>query len=105
MNKRDDDGAVGVVVERVKPVLMPPPPYKVVLVNDDFTPMDFVVLVLRRFFYMGVEGATRIMLQVHTEGKGVCGVFTRDVAETKVAQVNRYARSHSHPLKCQMEAA
>ena len=105
MNERDDDGAVGVIVERAKAVLKPPPPYKVVLVNDDFTPMDFVVLVLQQFFNMDSEDATRVMLQVHTKGKGVCGVFTRDVAETKVAQVNRCARSHGHPLLCQMEAA
>lgn len=107
MNKRDDDGddAVGVVVKRAKPAQKPPRPYKVVLLNDDFTPMDFVVFVLQQFFNMDSENATRIMLQVHIEGKGVCGVFTYDVAETKVAQVNHCARSHEHPLLCQMEAA
>ncbi len=79
--------------------------YKVVLLNDDFTPMDFVVLVLERFFGMDRERATRVMLQVHTQGKGVCGVYSREIAETKVAQVNDYSRAHQHPLLCTMEQA
>ncbi len=77
--------------------------YKVLLLNDDYTPMDFVVAVLQRFFAMNKERATRIMLQVHNEGCGCCGVFSRDVAATKVEQVNAYARNHQHPLACVME--
>ena len=80
-----------------------PPMYKVVLLNDDYTPMEFVVHILENFFKMNREKATRIMLHVHTRGKGVCGVYTRDVAETKVAQVNEYSRMNSHPLLCSME--
>jgi len=80
-----------------------PKRFKVVLLNDDYTPMDFVVEVLKRFFYMNEETATQIMLQVHLQGKAVCGVFTRDIAETKVALVNDYARNNEHPLLCSME--
>lgn len=80
-----------------------PPLYKVVLLNDDYTPMEFVVHILENFFKMNREKATRIMLHVHTRGKGVCGVYTRDVAETKVAQVNEYSRMNNHPLLCAME--
>ncbi|QBR84432.1 ATP-dependent Clp protease adapter ClpS [Legionella israelensis] len=80
-----------------------PRKFKVVLLNDDYTPMDFVVKVLRRFFYLDEERATQIMLQVHIQGKGVCGVFTRDIAETKVVLVNEYARNNEHPLLCSME--
>lgn len=82
-----------------------PPLYRVVLLNDDFTPMDFVVEVLQRFFQMDRNQATQVMLHVHTRGKGVCGVYSRDVAETKVSQVNDYAREHEHPLLCTMEEA
>jgi ATP-dependent Clp protease adaptor protein ClpS len=92
-------------LEFVKSKLKRPPLYKVVLVNDDYTPMEFVVEVLERFFSMNREKATQIMLHVHTRGKGVCGIYTRDVAETKVAQVNEYSRTHQHPLLCAMEAA
>lgn len=81
----------------------PPPLYKVLLLNDDFTPMDFVVDVLQKFFYMNAEKATRVMLQVHTEGKGVCGVYTKDVAATKVEQVMQHAKTHEQPLQCVME--
>ena len=95
----------GLAVDEAKPKLKRPPLYKVILLNDDFTPMEFVVEVLEEFFGMTRENATRIMLQVHTQGKGVCGVYARDVAETKVAQVNEYSRSHQHPLLCTMEAA
>ena len=80
-----------------------PPFYKVLLLNDDFTPMDFVIVVLQRFFGMDREQATRIMLKVHTEGRGVRGVFARDVAATKVDQVTTFARSNQHPLACVME--
>lgn len=83
--------------------LKPPPLYRVVLLNDDYTPMEFVVGVLRRFFGMDVETATRVMLKVHTEGKGVCGVFPREIAETKAVQVNDYAREAEHPLLCDIE--
>lgn len=81
----------------------PPRMYKVVLLNDDYTPMDFVIDVLTRFFSMDTEQATRIMLKVHNEGRGVCGVFSRDVAATKVEQVSAFARQHQHPLACIME--
>lgn len=93
----------GLAVEESKPELKRPPMYKVVLLNDDYTPMDFVVHVLESFFAKDRTTATKIMLSVHTEGKGVCGRYTRDVAETKVQQVNDYARSHQHPLLCTME--
>ncbi len=81
----------------------PPRMYKVVLLNDDYTPMDFVISVLQRFFSLDTEQATRIMLKVHNEGRGVCGVFPRDIAATKVEQVIAYARQHQHPLACIME--
>ena len=81
----------------------PPPLYKVILLNDDYTPMDFVIVILQKFFGMNRERAVQIMLQVHTEGMGVCGVFTRDVASTKVEQVVSFARQHDHPLACVME--
>ncbi len=90
-------------VETVKPKLAQPPLYKVVLLNDDYTPMDFVVDVLRVFFHLDAEKATRIMLKIHTEGKGVCGVYSKDVAETKAAQVNKYSRESQHPLLCSVE--
>lgn len=93
------------VVEEQRPKLKQPPLYKVVLLNDDYTPMEFVVYVLETFFKMDREQATRVMLNVHTKGKGVCGVYTRDVSETKVSQVNEYARSNNHPLMCDMEEA
>ncbi len=80
-----------------------PRKYRVVLLNDDYTPMDFVVEVLKRFFRLNEEIAVQVMLQVHIQGKGVCGVFTRDIAETKVAQVNDYARMNQHPLLSSME--
>ncbi|WP_345315691.1 ATP-dependent Clp protease adapter ClpS [Ferrimonas gelatinilytica] len=95
------------VVEREKQEqkLEPPRLYKVVLNNDDYTPMEFVVEVLTRFFNMNEEKATEVMLTVHYKGKGVCGVFTLDIAETKAAQVNRYARESQHPLLCSTEQA
>lgn len=93
----------GSLLETKRTQLAPPPLYKVLLLNDDFTPMDFVIIVLRRFFAMDREQATRIMLKVHTEGRGVCGVYPRDVAATKVEQVTGFARSNQHPLACVME--
>ncbi|KZE32825.1 ATP-dependent Clp protease adaptor protein ClpS [Crenobacter luteus] len=91
------------VLETSKTKTRPPPLYKVLLLNDDFTPMDFVVQILQTFFFMDREKATRVMLQVHTQGRGVCGVYTKDVAATKVEQVLQFARSHQHPLQCVME--
>ncbi len=93
------------VIEEQRPEVKKPNLYKVVLMNDDFTPMDFVVGVLIKFFHLQIERATQIMLQVHLEGKGICGVYTYDIAETKVAQVNNYARSSEYPLLCNMEIA
>jgi len=90
-------------VQETKPELKKPPLYKVIIINDDYTPMDFVVFVLQQFFGIDMEKATRIMLQVHTQGHGVCGVFTREIAETKVAQVNEYSRNNHHPLLCTMD--
>lgn len=81
----------------------PPPMFKVLLLNDDFTPMDFVIVVLEKFFGLGREQATVVMLKVHREGKGVCGVYPKDVAATKVEQVGAFARQHQHPLACVME--
>ncbi len=88
-------------VQRSK--LKPPPMFKVMLLNDDFTPMEFVVLVLQKFFGMARERATQVMLKVHREGIGVCGVYPRDLATTKVQQVAAFARRHQHPLQCVME--
>ena len=95
----------GVLVATSKPEVARPPLYSVLLLNDDYTPMDFVVEVLMRFFPMTAEKATQIMLHVHTRGRGVCGVFTREVAESKVAQVNEFSRLNQHPLLCTMERA
>ncbi len=85
------------------PALKQPKKYKVVLINDDYTPMEFVIDILKYFFHFNEELATQVMLQVHVLGKGICGVFTRDIAETKVALVNDYARSKEQPLLCTME--
>lgn len=93
----------GLAVEEAKPKLKKPPLFRVVLLNDDYTPMEFVVEVLELVFGMDRPKATRIMLEVHTKGKGVCGVFTYEIAETKVAQVSSYAEQHQHPLLCTLE--
>ncbi len=98
MQHKDDS-----VLETKKAKLKLPPMYKVLLLNDDYTPMEFVVLVLQKFFGMTRERATQVMLKVHREGMGVCGVYPRDVALTKVQQVAAYARKHQHPLQCVME--
>ncbi|MCK9539962.1 ATP-dependent Clp protease adapter ClpS [Dokdonella sp.] len=95
----------GLAVEEARPQVVRPPLYQVILLNDDFTPMDFVITVLETFFGLDRERATQIMLHVHTRGRGVCGVFTREVAETKVTQVNEFSRVHQHPLLCTMEKA
>jgi ATP-dependent Clp protease adaptor protein ClpS len=105
MSSQDQHSDHDLATLESRPKLKKPPMYKVILLNDDFTPMDFVVDVLQRFFRMNQEKATQIMLHVHTRGKGVCGVFTRDVAETKVQQVNSYSREHQHPLLCALEEA
>ena len=102
----EDDGAggQGLATAKAKPALKRPPMYRVVLLNDDYTPMDFVVEVLMVFFNMNQDKATQIMLAIHTQGKGICGVFTRDVAETKATQVNQYSRENKHPLLCEVES-
>lgn len=93
----------GLAIAPERTALAKPPMYQVVLLNDDFTPMDFVVEVLQTFFAMNREKATQVMLHVHTRGKGICGVYTREVAESKVTQVNDFSREHQHPLLCTME--
>ena len=98
-----EDDSFGVAIQESKPALQKPPMYKVILLNDDYTPMDFVVEVLEVFFNLNRELATKIMLTVHTEGRAVCGLYTRDIAETKAMQVNQYARESQHPLLCEIE--
>ena len=100
---RPDNGQGAVVAERKAQRTKPPRMYQVLMLNDDYTPMDFVVEVLETFFGMNRELATKIMLAVHTEGRAVCGVYTRDIAETKAMQVNQYARESQHPLLCEIE--
>jgi len=92
-----------IAVQEAKPKLKLPSLYKVILNNDDYTPMDFVVEILASFFNMNVEAANRIMIDVHKSGKGTCGIFSREIAETKVAQVNNFSRENQHPLLCTME--
>ena len=92
-----------IVLEAKKSKLKPPPMFKVILLNDDFTPMDFVIAVLQTFFSMNREQATKIMIKVHMDGAGICGVYTIDVATAKVEQVVTFARKHEHPLRCVME--
>jgi ATP-dependent Clp protease adaptor protein ClpS len=101
-NGNNGDSNTGVVT-RTKPKTKKPSMYKVLMLNDDFTPMEFVVHVLERFFSKGREEATRIMLHVHRRGVGVCGVFPYEIAETKVTQVMDFARQHQHPLRCTLE--
>ena len=96
--------ATDVLEAPVEPKLKKPPLYKVIMLNDDYTPMEFVVEVLQVFFGMNREKATQVMLAVHTTGKGTCGIFPRDIAETKSAQVNHYARENQHPLVSEIEA-
>ena len=100
---QDRDPNAGVATVTEKPKLKRPPMFKVILLNDDYTPMEFVVHVLERFFAMNREKATQIMLAVHTTGSAVCGIFPRDVAESKSEQVNKYARDHQHPLMSKIE--
>lgn len=103
--RTQDNHDDGLTLEEAKPKLKRPSLYKVLLLNDDYTPMEFVVYVLEAFFGMGRDKATQIMLHVHTRGVGVCGVYARDIAETKVAQVTQCAQENQHPLKCIMEEA
>ncbi len=98
-----EDG--GLALETAKPKLKKPPLYQVILLNDDYTPMEFVVEVLESIFSKDREQATRIMLHVHTKGKGICGVFTRDIAESKVNQVTQFSKVNQHPLLCDLEEA
>jgi ATP-dependent Clp protease adaptor protein ClpS len=98
-NRQRDD----TVLEAKKAKVKPPPMFKVLLLNDDYTPMDFVVMVLQKFFALSREKATQIMLKVHRDGIGVCGIYPRDVAASKVEQVKSYAKQHQHPLQCVME--
>lgn len=104
-NPDEHRGDDGLALEEAKPKLKEPSMYRVFLLNDDYTPMEFVVTLLEKLFGMDREKATRIMLQVHSQGKGVCGIYTYEIAETKVAQVSEYAQRHQHPLMCSMEEA
>jgi len=97
------EGHGALLLERTREKVEEPPLYQVLLLNDDFTPMEFVVETLQRFFRLSREQSTQVMLEVHTKGKGVCGVFPAQIAETKVAQVNAFARENQHPLLCVME--
>jgi ATP-dependent Clp protease adaptor protein ClpS len=99
----EEQGGHELAVEEARPKLKRPPLYRVVLINDDFTPMEFVVDILESVFGMERTRATQVMLEVHTKGKGVCGVFSYEIAETKVAQVMSIAKQHQHPLLCTME--
>jgi ATP-dependent Clp protease adaptor protein ClpS len=104
-NRNLDQDADGdqLVITKYKPRTEKPPLYKVLLLNDDFSPMDFVILILKKFFTKTDSEATRIMMQVHNDGAGLAGVYTFEVAETKVYSVNEFSRRHKHPLKCIME--
>ncbi len=102
-DQEDTDYDDGLAVQESRPKLAKPPMYKVFIMNDDYTPMDFVVEILESFFKKSREEATEIMLLVHHSGKGLCGVYSRDVAETKVMQVNDYSRESNHPLLCTLE--
>lgn len=99
----EDQSSSGLAVEEAKPKLKKPPLYRVVLINDDYTPMEFVVSILESVFGMERNRATQVMLEVHTKGKGICGVYNFEIAETKVAQVMSIAKQHQHPLLCTME--
>jgi ATP-dependent Clp protease adaptor protein ClpS len=99
----DQQSEHGFAVEEARPEVLPPKLYKVYLVNDDFTPMEFVVEILQRYFGLTKEKATQIMMQVHYRGRGMCGVYTYEIAESKVTLVNDHAREHQHPLMCSME--
>ncbi|WP_443018974.1 ATP-dependent Clp protease adapter ClpS [Sphingomonas sp.] len=100
----DDDARIGVAT-KTRARTKQPTPYRVLMLNDDYTPMEFVVLVLQRFFRMDMDQATQVMLHVHQKGVGVCGTFSYEVAETKVGQVMDFARQNQHPLQCTLEKA
>lgn len=102
-NGEDFNDHSDLAVQEATPKLKRPPMYRVVLLNDDYTPMEFVVHILESFFNLDRDKATQVMLHVHTRGVGNCGVYPKDIAETKVAQVNEYSRNHQHPLLCDME--
>jgi ATP-dependent Clp protease adaptor protein ClpS len=101
--RQDPDHNHGLILEEARPKLKRPAMYRVVLLNDDYTPMEFVVQILETIFSMDRTTATRVMLEVHTKGRGTAGVYTYEIAETRVAQVNGFARQHQHPLLCTME--
>src|SRR5210317_2486981 len=103
MTDTDQKSGDGLALQEAKPILKRPDMYKVLLINDDYTPMDFVIMLLQSVFRKDHESATQIMLHVHTKGVGVCGVFTREVAETKVRQVMDLSQKGEHPLQCTME--
>jgi ATP-dependent Clp protease adaptor protein ClpS len=104
--KDGEDGGTGVgLATRTRTRTKKPTPYKVLMLNDDYTPMEFVVLCLQRFFRMSIDDATKVMLHVHQKGVGVCGIFSYEVAETKVSQVVDFARQNQHPLQCTLEKA
>lgn len=103
MSGEDQRESDGQTITKAKPKVKRPALYKVILLNDDFTPQDFVVIILRRFFTKSEAEATRVMLEVHNQGSGLAGVYPFEVAETKVYQVNEFSRTHRHPLKCIME--
>jgi ATP-dependent Clp protease adaptor protein ClpS len=105
MSDAQGQSPLDIMVEKAKPRLQTPPMFKVVMINDDYTPMEFVVQVLESFFNHAREKAVQIMLQVHQSGRGVAGIYPAEIAETKVAQVNAYARKHQHPLLTVMEKA
>lgn len=103
MSTEHPDDFDDLAIQEARPKLAKPPLYKVILLNDDYTPMEFVVVVLEKFFRMDHENAMRIMLQVHQHGMAICGVFSREIAETKVQQVTEYSQQNEHPLQCTME--
>lgn len=108
MSQQDQNqggSGTGLVVEPEKPKLKKPSMYKVVMLNDDYTPMEFVVMILEKLFRLDHEKAMQIMLNVHQKGKGICGIFPHEVAQTKVAMVLELARQNEHPLQCTMEEA
>ena len=102
-NENDFEGGSSLATQTVDPILKKPTLYRVILLNDDYTPMEFVVYVLQNFFGFDKEKATQVMLAVHTKGKGVCGVFTREVAETKSMQINNFSKQNEHPLISEIE--
>jgi ATP-dependent Clp protease adaptor protein ClpS len=104
-HEADKDSGQGLAVQEAEPRVKVPPLFRVVMLNDDYTPMEFVVQVLQQFFHHSREKAVQIMLHVHTQGRGIAGVYAAEIAETKTAQVNAYSRKHQHPLLTVMEKA